>query len=289
MPPDDALPMLSQTEVKAMLSDKFKKYNARLDAIHAQAYEKVNSAKKVKEEQQYGMKITFKQDEGKVVAFNENYNTLNCRQSPSFKAAHAYIQDSTVKSLKPILKPSSSVSKYDSARTRNPMGTAFVRKNSYAFTAQPPEQMLINQQRSSQKSIRFSALSNSAQTMPSRKMQDQALDEDQKPKPLRLDGSTPDQAPDRASEYVTELEGQVIKMRTDNEIMSITLRHLQDELNIKSDLIRRQQQEMSELRSMLLEVQGENQRLRAGVMKEKQNANQHHSHGLPPMGNISKY
>ena len=49
------------------------------------------------------------------------------------------------------------------------------------------------------------------------------------------------EASDRASEYVTELENQVIKMRTDNEIMGITLKHLQDELNLKSDLIRRKQ------------------------------------------------
>lgn len=46
----------------------------------------------------------------------------------------------------------------------------------------------------------------------------------------------------------------MIKMRTDNEIMSITMKHLQDELNVKSDLIRRQQTEMSELRTMLLEL-----------------------------------
>lgn len=53
---------------------------------------------------------------------------------------------------------------------------------------------------------------------------------------------------------MTELEGSVIKLRTDNEIMAITMRHIQDELNIKSDLIWRQQQEMSELRTMLLEL-----------------------------------
>jgi hypothetical protein len=41
-------------------------------------------------------------------------------------------------------------------------------------------------------------------------------------------------------EYVADLEGRVIKLRTDNEIMSITMKHLQDELNNKSDLIRRQ-------------------------------------------------
>ncbi len=41
MPPDDALPMLSQTEVKAMLSDKFKKYNTRLEQGN---YEKLEQA-----------------------------------------------------------------------------------------------------------------------------------------------------------------------------------------------------------------------------------------------------
>jgi hypothetical protein len=41
-------------------------------------------------------------------------------------------------------------------------------------------------------------------------------------------------------EYVADLEARVIKLRTDNEIMSITMKHLQDELNNKSDLIRRQ-------------------------------------------------
>jgi hypothetical protein len=42
-------------------------------------------------------------------------------------------------------------------------------------------------------------------------------------------------------EYVADLESRVIKLRTDNEIISITMKHLQDELNNKSDLIRRQQ------------------------------------------------
>lgn len=42
MPPDDALAMLSPTEVKAMLSEKFKRYNAKLDSIHANTYEKLD-------------------------------------------------------------------------------------------------------------------------------------------------------------------------------------------------------------------------------------------------------
>ena len=45
MPADDALPMLSQTEVKAMLSEKFKKYNTRLEqGQFASNYEKVEAA-----------------------------------------------------------------------------------------------------------------------------------------------------------------------------------------------------------------------------------------------------
>ena len=68
----------------------------------------------------------------------------------------------------------------------------------------------------------------------------------------------------RNPEYVADLEARVIKLRTDNEIMSITMKHIQDELNNKSDLIRRQQQEMSELRTMLLDLQAENQKLRNG-------------------------
>ncbi len=43
----------------------------------------------------------------------------------------------------------------------------------------------------------------------------------------------------RNPEYISDLEARVIKLRTDNEIMSITMKHLQDELNNKSDLIRR--------------------------------------------------
>ena len=78
-------------------------------------------------------------------------------------------------------------------------------------------------------------------------------EEEHKPAPLDL-GTEILHKNDRASDYVTELEGSVIKLRTDNEIMAITMRHVQDELNIKSDLIRRQQQEMSELRTMLLEL-----------------------------------
>ena len=78
-------------------------------------------------------------------------------------------------------------------------------------------------------------------------------EEHHKPAPLDL-GTEILLQNDRASDYVTELEGSVIKLQTDNEIMAITMRHIQDELNIKSDLIRRQQQEMSELRTMLLEL-----------------------------------
>lgn len=45
MPADDALPMLSQTEVKAMLSEKFKKYNTRLEQGSTTSnYEKVEAA-----------------------------------------------------------------------------------------------------------------------------------------------------------------------------------------------------------------------------------------------------
>jgi len=43
----------------------------------------------------------------------------------------------------------------------------------------------------------------------------------------------------RNPEYVADLEARVIKLRTDNEIMSITMKHIQDELNNKSELIRR--------------------------------------------------
>ena len=75
---------------------------------------------------------------------------------------------------------------------------------------------------------------------------------------MNLASPKPTNHNDRASEYVTELESQVIKMRTDNEILSITLKHLQDELNLKSDLIRRQNSDMSELRTLMLELQSEN-------------------------------
>ena len=77
-------------------------------------------------------------------------------------------------------------------------------------------------------------------------------------------------------EYVADLEGRVIKLRTDNEIMSITMKHLQDELNNKSDLIRRQQQEMSELRTMLLDLQSENQKLRNGQGKQRSASKENH-------------
>jgi len=52
----------------------------------------------------------------------------------------------------------------------------------------------------------------------------------------------------------TELHSEVIKLKTDNEILNITLKHLQEEMNMKSEVIRRQQQEMAELRQMLLDT-----------------------------------
>jgi hypothetical protein len=52
----------------------------------------------------------------------------------------------------------------------------------------------------------------------------------------------------------SELQGVVIKLKTDNEILNITLKHLQEEMNMKSEVIRRQHQEMAELRQTVLDL-----------------------------------
>lgn len=45
-----------------------------------------------------------------------------------------------------------------------------------------------------------------------------------------------------------DLQSKVIKLKTDNEILQITLKHLQEEINMKSETIRRQNSEISDLR-----------------------------------------
>ena len=52
----------------------------------------------------------------------------------------------------------------------------------------------------------------------------------------------------------TELQQKVIKLKTDNEILQITLKHLQEEINMKSETVRRQGSEISDLRQMILDL-----------------------------------
>lgn len=154
------------------------------------------------------------------------------KQSPSYSQKHESAdrqQSSTIKALKPILKTGS--------RNEIPYRTSyesFSRKHS--FTSQPQQNDLFEAQKQP-KTLRFQF--SSAPDIHS------SLQPDQKPRPFSyerlLNGTgqiqyeqskqlspemTSENKQDRASEYVTELEGQVIKMRTDNEIMGITLRHL---------------------------------------------------------------
>lgn len=69
----------------------------------------------------------------------------------------------------------------------------------------------------------------------------------------------------------TELQSEVIKLKTDNEILNITLKHLHEEMNLKSEVVRRQNQELSDLRQTVLELQRENQRLKNMAEMQKLN------------------
>ena len=54
------------------------------------------------------------------------------------------------------------------------------------------------------------------------------------------------------------LQSEVIRLQTDNEILNITLKHLQEEMNLKSEVVRRQNQELLQLRQTVLDLQSEN-------------------------------
>lgn len=45
-----------------------------------------------------------------------------------------------------------------------------------------------------------------------------------------------------------DTQSQLIKLKTDNEIIQITMKHMQEDLNLKTDTIRKQTQEISDLR-----------------------------------------
>jgi len=49
------------------------------------------------------------------------------------------------------------------------------------------------------------------------------------------------------------------------------MRHLQEELDMKSDTIRRQQLEISELRQIIIDLQADNQRLKSDNIISKEN------------------
>ena len=54
---------------------------------------------------------------------------------------------------------------------------------------------------------------------------------------------------------IKDLQGQLVKMKSDKNVLEITVKHLKTELDSKSNLVRRQTDELSMLRETVLELQ----------------------------------
>ena len=65
-----------------------------------------------------------------------------------------------------------------------------------------------------------------------------------------------------AKAKIKELQAHLVKMKADKDVLDITVKHLKTELDSKSNLIRRQNEELSTLRESILELQRQNTVLR---------------------------
>lgn len=75
-----------------------------------------------------------------------------------------------------------------------------------------------------------------------------------------------------AKAKIKELQGQVVKYKSDKDVLEITVKHLKTELDTKSNLIRRQNDELATLRESILELQRQNTLMRTQNLSSKKNA-----------------
>ena len=72
-----------------------------------------------------------------------------------------------------------------------------------------------------------------------------------------------------AKAKIKDLQAQIVKMKADKDVLDITVKHLKTELDSKSNLIRRQNDELSTLRESILELQRQNTVLRTQNLAQK--------------------
>ena len=57
-----------------------------------------------------------------------------------------------------------------------------------------------------------------------------------------------------AKAKIQDLQAQLVKMKADKDVLEITVKHLKTELDSKSNLVRRQNDELATLRDSVLEL-----------------------------------
>jgi len=67
--------------------------------------------------------------------------------------------------------------------------------------------------------------------------------------PIRDDTSV------EAKAKIQDLQAQLVKLKSEKDVLEITVKHLKTELDGKSNLVRRQNDELSTLRDSVLELQ----------------------------------
>lgn len=72
-----------------------------------------------------------------------------------------------------------------------------------------------------------------------------------------------------AKAKIRDLQAQLVKQKSDKDVLEITVKHLKTELDTKSNLIRRQNDELTTLRESILELQRQNTLLRTQNITSK--------------------
>ncbi|CDW78282.1 UNKNOWN [Stylonychia lemnae] len=289
MPTDESLPMLAPAEVKAQLSEKFKKFSSKLNCENAQEkllqedeiipkYEytpPVNNQKFKNQTTNTSVRVDIPRPQSSIVQTQQKQPIQQKSQSMSISAQLSPKIQQNVSQLK-CQDSSTSLIQIDQPHAQN-LNTI---KSILKHTAQQENKkkahkfvMSPKTQRPQSKNLRFQAQNNIEDSVDF----DRQMASDMGTFKIRFDD---DAQKDDLSNYNNyqaridttggeiahmpnnELQSQVIKLKTDNEILNITMKHLKQEMNMKSEVIRKQTQEMQELRQMILDLQAENQRLK---------------------------
>eukprot|EP00347_Sterkiella_histriomuscorum_P023954 403332811 len=315
MPTDDSLPVLSPTEVKSQFSDKFKKFQFRLDCDNA-------AEKLLNEEAQEPVKrYTYQQDSDRTALKNQTTNTSMQHGIPS----HSKNKQSTSSSSQTPRQTISKKFEQIETQTQTNQQKSRQRSTSQSLNSQSDNTNQVNKtsynmiksilkhttqhskvqneisakhkfllsprSESKNKNLRFDAqqvneeqlsdldrqISHDMATFKINFQADYEQVQNQyksKNQQQIYNGNLTTTGGETALMNGNELQSQVIKLKTDNEILNITLKHLQEEMNMKSEVIRKQNQEMQELRQMVLDLQSENQRFKNHQEVQKLVSNQ---------------